>query len=88
MYKNELICPKCFIDHCKHCKCNKCEVIELEKYCDYCHKKIGNSGEVYIAGSICRGHTLSLIEYIKYKFTLWLINFGTKFIHLLVVNTI
>ncbi len=38
-----------------------------EKRCDYCGKPIGEAGKIYIAGTICRGHNLSLWQYIIYK---------------------
>ena len=43
------------------------EETKEKKYCDYCHKLIGENGKIYIAGSICYGHNLTLSQYLVYK---------------------
>ena len=37
------------------------------KYCDYCHKEIAKPNTIHIAGTICEGHRLGLIEYAVYR---------------------
>lgn len=39
----------------------------MKKYCEYCGKPIGETGKIYMAGSICQGHTLSIFQYIVFK---------------------
>ena len=43
------------------------KINNMKKYCDYCHKEIGERGKIYIAGSICQGHTLSVWQWVVYK---------------------
>ena len=39
----------------------------MKKNCDYCGKEIGEAGKIYIAGTICTGHNLTLFQYIIWK---------------------
>lgn len=50
----------------------------MKKYCENCRKEIKESGKIYIAGTTCNGHVLSIWQYIIYKIILifrrWFIN--------------
>lgn len=39
----------------------------IGKRCDYCGKEIAEDGRIYMAGSICKGHRLSIMGYLIYK---------------------
>jgi len=39
----------------------------MKKYCDYCGKLIGEPDKIYMAGTICEGHTLSIWKYLIYR---------------------
>ena len=36
-------------------------------YCKYCGRLVAEPGKLYIAGTICLGHTLSVWQYLKFK---------------------
>ena len=38
-----------------------------EKYCDFCERLIGVPGKIYIAGSTCYGHEITLLQFIIWK---------------------
>ena len=42
---------------------------KIEKYCQICGKMIGEQGKLYIAGSLCEGHTIwEVLLYKIFKF--------------------
>lgn len=43
------------------------EWVDDPTYCEYCGKMVAKPDKLYIAGTICRGHTLSVLQYIKWK---------------------
>jgi hypothetical protein len=50
----------------------------MKEYCEYCGKQFGEEGKIYIAGTICQGHSLSIWQYIKFKIGKFLINIYEK----------
>ena len=54
----DICCEKCEKrdekgDHIP-CLCHAVGGVSTKRFCDVCHKKIGESGKIYIAGTICR----------------------------------
>lgn len=39
----------------------------MQKHCEHCKKPIGEKGKIYMAGSICKGHIMTPIQYTIYK---------------------
>jgi len=39
----------------------------MKTYCDYCGKEIGEAGKIYIAGTICHGHTITIWQWLEWK---------------------